>query len=67
MQREYIFKCPRWRERILGVSVVDSAKDLDKSQQEGLQGFCRIYILTSDSKMHVLEIKRRNNLQTGSA
>ena len=29
MQREYVFKCPRWRERILGVSVVDSAKDMD--------------------------------------
>ena len=36
MQREYVFKCPRWRERILGVSVTDSSKDLDPSKQEGL-------------------------------
>ena len=27
MQREYIFKCPKWRERILGVSVVDNSKE----------------------------------------
>ena len=25
MQREYVFKCPKWRERILGVSVVDNS------------------------------------------
>ena len=32
MQREYVFKCPKWRERILGVSVVDMAKDLPSDQ-----------------------------------
>ena len=61
MQREYIFKCPRWRERILGVSVVDNSQELDQGKAEGLQRSCRIYILTSDAKLHVLEISRRNS------
>ena len=66
MQREYIFKCPRWRERILGVSVVDNSKDMDESKQEGLQRSCRIYILTSDARIHVLEISRRGSVRPNS-
>ena len=58
MQREYVFKCPRWRERILGVSVIDNSKEKSLPL---LQRSCRIYILTSDAKMHVLEISRRNS------
>jgi len=30
MQREYVFKCPKWCERILGVSVVDNSQEMDQ-------------------------------------
>ena len=59
MQREYIFKCPKWRERILGVSVVDNSREMDHTKLSDLQRSCRIYILTSDAKIHVLEVTRR--------
>ena len=65
MQREYVFKCPRWRERILGVSVVDNFTDNEAEQVRTgsyMQNTCRVYILTSDARIHVLEIKRRSTV-----
>ena len=62
LQREYIFKCPKWRERILGVTVVDDSKTNDMSDTDStsvMYRMVRIYILTSEAKMHVLEVTRR--------
>ena len=61
MQREYVFKCPRWREKILGVSVIDMARELPKEESSSIHKSCRIYILTSDARIHVLEIKRNSH------
>lgn len=77
MQREYVFKCPRWNQRILGVSVVDPAREITATptttraaahQRDNasmpsvnhLASSCRIYILTSEPKIHVLEVTRRS-------
>lgn len=47
LQREYVFKGNSIGIRILGVSVVKATRDCN-----------RIYILSSDRKVNVLEIKR---------
>ena len=53
LQREYVFKCSRKSERILGVSIIDN------STNEKLANTIRIYIFTSDSRLHCLEVARR--------
>ena len=53
LQREYVFKCPRWQERILGVNVVE-----EPQRSDSLPMTCRVYILTSSNSLHCLEIRR---------
>jgi hypothetical protein len=53
LQREYVFKCGSKEERILGVSIID------ESGKGKLAGTVRIYIFTSECRLHCLEVSKR--------